>query len=401
MNATTSAEQVALTVPERAAVALGASAYELKLRELLSNSCRIVAPANKAARDECHAAYMVLKNARCSIVNLTEDATEDAKAFTKAVKTESERLIAITSAEEDRLKALRDAWDDKIEAEKQAKIAEERRRVEDIANCIAAIREDETDAIRICKTAAEVRDTLAYCEARAITEVIFQERLAEVMEIHAAVLVSIRAILAEREAQEAAALAAEEAHKAEAARIEQERAELARQQAAAAIVAAEQAAEAKRLADAAQALADQAQKEQAERDRVAADTKRQLEAQQAAIAAQTRALAEQQAAADARDAAALAAAQDAKRREDDHGPALKINAQFDAIRAERDAEAAHASEADAHTPALSLEQLAADADDITPTDEEIFAFGDECGMDRVQWLARLARFVGDYKTEVA
>lgn len=319
MNAVTREEALALSLPERAAVALGAAEHEVKLRELVQQSVAIVAVTNKAGREECHAAYMKLKTTRVNIGHKVNEVTEDAKLFTKAVKTEAERLVGIMVAEEDRLQALRDAWDEAEQARKDALIAAERARVEAIADRITALREDEIDAVRINKTAEQTRTTLEYSLARAVTPELFEERFDEAVAVHAEVVASIRAILAKRETDEAAAAEAEAARLAELERLAAERAELAKLRAEQAErerlakiesdrVAAEHAAEAKRLADLATKQAAELQKmrdaeaarvraEQAERDRVAAETKRQLDAQQAEIAAERRALEEQRAAA--------------------------------------------------------------------------------------------------------
>ena len=96
-----------LSLPQRAAVALGTAEHEQRLIALVKESERIIDVKNKAGRDECHTAYMVLKNTRISITGLADNATEDAKAFTKAVKAEALRLLDITKAEESRLQELR------------------------------------------------------------------------------------------------------------------------------------------------------------------------------------------------------------------------------------------------------------------------------------------------------
>jgi hypothetical protein len=256
MNAITKEEQTALTLPQRAAVALGESANETKLRELVAKSASILTVTNADGREEAHRAGMVLLKTRTSIDKAADVAVADAKGFVKAVGAKKVELIAIIQPEEVRVMALRDGWDEQIAAEKAAKIAAERLRVERITDAIAALREDETDAIRIFKTAEAVGETLAYCLARPVTIEIFQERHAEALEIHAAVAESIRAVLAERQASEAAAIAAEEARKAEAKRADDEAAAVAAQRAENERVANDLAIAAKRLADqeAAQAL---------------------------------------------------------------------------------------------------------------------------------------------------
>lgn len=243
---------------ERAAIALGSSNTEKNLREMVVNSASILTITNKAGRDECHGAYMPLKNIRCAITNLAEEVTEDAKKFTKSVKTEAERLIAITAAEEKRLLALRDDWDAKLAAEKAERERKEAERVAAIKARIAAIR-----AIPAGMAGEHSSEIVAELAAFRAFEV--DETFAEFKgEAECAVTDTIRELGALMDK----ALAAE----AEAARIEADRAELARLQA--------EMVEQKR----------QAAAEEAERQRVAADIKRQMEEQQAAIAAERAAL---------------------------------------------------------------------------------------------------------------
>lgn len=130
-----------LTLPQRAAVALDTSAHEKALRALVETSASIKEVKNKDGREECHAAYMLLKNTRVAIGHKATAATEDAKAFTKAVNEEKDRLIGIASKEETRLQTLRDTWDAAIEAEKAAKIAAERNRIAGIQADIQGIRD--------------------------------------------------------------------------------------------------------------------------------------------------------------------------------------------------------------------------------------------------------------------
>jgi hypothetical protein len=345
MNTTSQAEQNALTLPQRAAVALGSSKTEIDLQELVKQSADIVAVSNMAGRDQAHRIGMNLKAARVTIEKTAKSAREDATAFSKAVIAEEKRLIEIITPEEDRVIGLRDAWDTQVENERQAKIAAEVARVAKIASAIEAIREGETDALRICKTAEETQREIEYVEKREITEAIYQERLAEAVALKETVLTSMRTILAGRVAAEAAEAARIQAAKEEAQRLEVERAELVKLRAEAAErerlakiesdrVAAEQQAEATRLAKLAAeqeaaarvkaetAAADlraqlaaqeaKARAEQAERDRVAAQVKAQLEQQAAQLAADRKALEDERAADAKAKADALAAAEATK-----------------------------------------------------------------------------------------
>lgn len=130
----------ALTLPQRAAAALGTDKNEIQLRELVLNSIAIVHIKNSDARAECHSAYMTLKNARVNIEKTGKDARDDATKFSKAVIAEEGRLVAIISAEETRLQGLRDKWDADREAERQVRIEAERQRVAGIRDRIEAVR---------------------------------------------------------------------------------------------------------------------------------------------------------------------------------------------------------------------------------------------------------------------
>lgn len=400
MNAVTQEQQTALSLPERASVALGSPAHEVKLRELVLASAAILAVTNKAGRDECHTAYMTLKNTRVNINHTVDDVTEDAKAFTKAVKAEATRLLQITMVEEDRLQKLRDEWDEAEQARKDALIAAERARTDGIQRDIQSIRD--LPSTLILKSSDRIGEAIDALRATAVTV----ERFAEfVIDAQTAIDEADDALVqmhGSKKGAEISAAEAEAARIAEAERLAAEKIELARQRAENERIANEQAAERQRLADAAAAqeaaalkLRQQAEANaKAERDaqaKAAAEAQAKLDAQAAAIAEAGRKLAEQQAAADARDAAALEAAkaaeaaaiakeQDEARREADHGPALMMNAEFDVAR-----DAARAEEAerqrlqdladqaatDAHQPAQSLEVLIdANADDGV-TDAEI------------------------------
>lgn len=138
MTATT--ETTALTLPERAAVALGTAQHEVALRELATKYQDITAIKNKDGREQCHSALMTIRGTRTSIEKVAKAAREDATAFSKAVIAEEKRLIGIIDSEEERLRGLRDAWDAEEEARKQAGIEAERLRVADILERIDNIR---------------------------------------------------------------------------------------------------------------------------------------------------------------------------------------------------------------------------------------------------------------------
>lgn len=121
-----------LAPADRAELVLKAKDTERHLRELVQSTAAIGEPTNDAGRQEVHAAYMTLKNARVAVENTGKAAREDATAFSKAVIAEEKKLVAIVTDEEARLKALRDKWDAAREAERQALIEAERRRVDAI-----------------------------------------------------------------------------------------------------------------------------------------------------------------------------------------------------------------------------------------------------------------------------
>jgi hypothetical protein len=354
MNTTTNAELAEVastdiaTLPPamRAAVVLKSEQTRKDLAELVKKSAGILAVLNTDGREEAHRAGMVLKGARVAIEKTGKAAREDATAFSKAVIAEEKALVDLIAPEETRVLALRDSWDEKIEAEKQAKIAAERARVDAICSRIDVIRDLPLRCNGVSATGiAEMIKTLRDSE---VTADLFAERLDNAIELKHRTL-SILTELRDAQAEaEAAALAAEEARKAEAARIEAERAELARQRAEAAEtarlakiesdrIAAEQAAEAKRLDD-------QRIKQEAEARRVqeqaAANLRAEREAQELAMRLERERVATEQ----ARVAAELRAAQatlDAARAaheaklqlECDHEEALAMNAQIDADRA--------------------------------------------------------------------
>jgi len=130
----------AVTVVERAALALGADEHEKELVALSKKYKDIVEIKNPAGRQQCHAAAMELGTARIATTKTGESAREDANAFQKAVIAEVKRRIKIISDEEARLLALRDAWDAEREAEKIAKALAESQRITAIRQKIDAMR---------------------------------------------------------------------------------------------------------------------------------------------------------------------------------------------------------------------------------------------------------------------
>lgn len=257
MNMTTKAEQNALTLPQRAAVALGAAEHEVKLRELVKSSADIVAVIDPAGREQAHRIGMTLKNARVSIEKTGKAAREDATAFSKAVIAEEKRLVDIVTGEENRVFSLRDEFDAKVEAERQAKIAAERARVDAIQARIAIIQQIPIDVAGM--NAAYIKDEIDHLKDF-IIDASFEEFSGRAAEVKAETLAKLVAMMDAAIAKEQAEANAKAEREAEAKRLTEERAELAKLRAEAAErdriakiesdrIAAEQAAEAKRLAN--------------------------------------------------------------------------------------------------------------------------------------------------------
>jgi hypothetical protein len=211
-------ESKELTLPERAAVALGTPKYEQEIRELVAKSVTITEVKNKDGREQCHGAMMTLKNARVAIEKAAKAAREDATAFSKAVIAEEKRLVALATPEETRLQALRDAWDEAEAAEKARKAAAEKARVDGIRSKIDAIRA--TPAKWIGKPSIEIRLAADSLSETVIDLEGWQEFADEAM------VERDHAVKQMREMQEKQAL-----HEAEAARLAAEREQLERERA--------------------------------------------------------------------------------------------------------------------------------------------------------------------------
>ncbi|WP_250481865.1 hypothetical protein [Caballeronia sp. NCTM5] len=312
-----------LTVLERAAIALGTPEHEKKLRELVSQSASIVEIKNADARTQCHAAYMVLKNARVEIEKAGKTAREDATAFSKAVIEEQKRLVEITAAEEARLQGLRDVWDEAREAEKREKAEAEARRVAAIKARIEAFM---LDAVTLAsKSSAEIAAHADSVDQMVISIDEFAEFTGEAQ---AKQYQTVRWLLN----RHAEAVAKE----AEATRLEEERAELARlraEQEERERIAAAERAEQEREARA-EREAEEA-KLRAERAAAEAKLRAEREAHEAEMQAQRDEIARQQAeiAAERRKQEAEAAA---KRRAEEEA----ARKETERIRAEQDAKIA-------------------------------------------------------------
>jgi hypothetical protein len=324
-------ESKELTVPERAAVALGAAEHEKHLITLAKKYSDITKIANVAGRDQVHAGYMELKNARVAIEKAGKDAREDANAFQKAVIDEVKRLTAITTAEEARLQVLRDEFDAEREREKAAKAAAEKARVDGIRKRIAEMQA--IPAMLVGKRSATIATAIEGLEAVEITLGSFAEFAGEAEMAKIATVAKLGEMLT-----------AQVAHEKEQERLAEERAELERLR--------REAAERERQIAEARALDERLAREarereearlRAEREAHEAELRKEREAEQAKLAAERAEIARQQAELAAAKAeqeriererqAAIEAEARAKREEAE----AAARAEADRIRAEQDA----------------------------------------------------------------
>lgn len=292
-----------LTVVERAAVAIGASALEVHLKDLAAKHTDIVAISNKDGREQVHAAAMALRTQRTSIEKLGKAARDDANAFSAAVIAEENRLIGIIQPEEKRLLTLRDEWDEARAKEKREAEERETNRKAHIQAMLDEIRKAGT--LTPGDSSASIKADIAAVEALPIGEDDYQEFLPAAERTKTEVLATLNNALAAtiRHEEEQARIKAEQ--EAEAARLAAEREELARLRAEAderQRIADEQAAEARRveeakLAEERAAIARQREQQEAENlarqmelDRQAAEIRAQQEsarkAQEAAAEAE-------------------------------------------------------------------------------------------------------------------
>lgn len=270
----------ALTVAERAAVALNSSEHERKLLELASASKSITEITNKAGREQCNSARMALKRVRVDIEKTGKAAREEAQAFSKAVIAEERRLISLTEPEETRLGKIQSEYDEKIAAEKRAREQAEAQRKADIQARIDEIRD--LPATMIGQHSGVITECIGRVKALVIDET-FAESKSQAEGARATALVRLDKMLTATVAAEAEALRLEQERAAQ----EVERQRLAREKAeqeAAAAKERERIAEEERMARAAAA---------AEAARQAEELRRQREAQEAAAARERQRLEEE------------------------------------------------------------------------------------------------------------
>lgn len=310
----------ALAPAQRAAIALDSAKHRKELAELVKKSAGIVAVSNADGRDEAHRAGMVLKTARVHIQKRGKEAREDATAFSRAVIAEEKTLVDLIAPEEERVLALRDKWDAQVEAERQAKIAAERKRVEEHQGRIAEIRQLLT--IAVDGSADCIQTLINRLHPWVVTVDVFEEFAEQASVAKDETLnrlTGMHAKAVEREAEEARIKAEQEA---ESARLRAEREELARQRAEQEARLAEERrqqevqlaaerAEAERirkLEDEARAARQQAEREELERQNEAMRLERaRLANEQAALVEAKRVAAKEKAEAEERERLAEAA----------------------------------------------------------------------------------------------
>src|SRR5574337_536009 len=247
--------ETALTVAERAAIAIGAPAYEIALVDLVKESASLVQIKDKSGYQQAHSARMRLKGTRVEIQKRAKDAREDAQAFSKAVIAEEKRLIALVEPEEDRLQGLQDVWDAAREAEKQARIQAEEARVAKHRANIDAIRDTALHAATMGTDG--IQGLIVEIEQHDVSEAVFEEFATGARVVRDDTLATLRQL-------HTAALPRE----AEAARLRAEREERERLRAEQERIAAEERA---KVAAAQQAERDRIAAERAERERLEAE----------------------------------------------------------------------------------------------------------------------------------
>jgi colicin import membrane protein len=403
MNTTTKTEQSALAVPpatEAGALALitlspekyAAEVYQPFKDQLAAaiDSVRaidydITTTVGMAIAVKCRATF---RDLRTDTDKLRKERKAPMLKIGKLLESGCDDLI-------ERVSPLEEMFDADIKAEevrkaeaKAAKEKAEQERVDAIYALIDAIRIQPAQAVG--STSEQLTALLAEAGAREITTEEFSTLAPQAQVALDAVTVELQTMLAAAIERERIAAEAEAARIAEAERLAAERAENARVAAENARIAAEHKAEAERLAAVAKAQQDAAearQKEindaawaaQAEAKRIADEQQAAFDKQAAEIKAQRDALEAQQAAADKRDAAAAKKLADDQQREADHGPALAMNAEFDAERAQASADEAERqrlqaiieqAQEDEHQPMPDLDALMDDAAPA-PTDAEL------------------------------
>ncbi len=310
-------QTTAVTVTERAIVAIGGSQYETDLRALAAKSADITSITNKAGLDQCHAHRVAIKRERIEIGKKASAATEDAKMFVAAVSARAASLVALLRPEESRLGELQDGYTAEQERIKREAAQREQERVDGIMARIEEIRN--APVVAATATAHECDLLLLNLDRYKVDDTFYE------FQGRAAVA------LVDAKAGVAAILDAKISAAEEAARIKAE------QEAAAAAHAAEVAEFERRKAVEDEERRQKRAKEKAEqdeRDRVAAE---ELKAEYDRIAVERAEMAEAQAKFDAERAAILAGIEAERQRvaaEEAQAAAIK-KAEEDAIAAQQ------------------------------------------------------------------
>lgn len=306
-------ETTAVTVTQRAAVALKAVERRQQFIALAAQSAGITAITNGDGYKECHAARMRLKAKRIETEKESEEVRADAVLFQKAIISLEDELVGVILPEEKRLQSIQDAWDEKIEYEKQAGRRAEQDR-------IAAEQKRIADEEKASREAEQARIAAAQAEINRQKSLLFE---AEVARIKAEADAAVRIAKAERDAAariEAAERAARQKIEDEERAVRQAR-EAADRQARAALEAEQAAVRA--------AEADAKRKKIIEEARIASENERLAREQRSLEDAQRRA----REAKEAQDRAGREAVE-AKARADQDAQEAEAKAERDRVEAE-------------------------------------------------------------------
>lgn len=338
---------MALTVQERASVALGSSQTRQNLLTLVAKSAHLVEVKNKAARDEIHSAAMVLVNARTTISKTGKAARDDATKFSKAVISEEASLISLTEPEEKRLLALRDAWDDAIAAEKATKEAAERQRITAIHERISEMLGHHALSLQ-CRTSDAVMRLVDRLTEFDMTG--FEEFEAEAAALHTQTMEAMLKVVELKKADEA-----------EQARIKAEQAATAAQLAAARVELELAKAEQDRINKANRdAAIEEADRLATERQKLADEAAAKQKSAQAELDRQREEIAAQRAALEALMAAQVVEAEEVPALEEQASAAIEMEASTPVLSEKADADR-NASEFINRIDALQFTQPSAEA----------------------------------------
>lgn len=191
---------IAVIAPEeRAANLLAFDKTKADLTVLASQSEHIIEITNKAGRDQCHAAMMVLKGSRVEIERRGKDARDDANKFAKAVIAKEKELIGVIAPEEERLQLLRDSWDAEIQQALLRRQAAEQERINGIRSQIQSFRDEPSKLTG--KPSAIINGALVRLHGTTIGDT-FEEFTQEGQDALTAAISHITTMLAQQQAQE-------------------------------------------------------------------------------------------------------------------------------------------------------------------------------------------------------